>query len=265
MFGIFQRQAHYGYFQVTSNGDISPVHSTGSLSDQDHHDHVMLTDLTLNNDCQEECIIQEIDKGISFLADTPSKQQQQSKQPHQPPPQQQQQLIKPPQQQQQQQQQQQKIIKATPIIKSENRQAQPCGMKSTILPQIKNEQSINAPTQCMVIPSNIQQTDQKPVLVQNVQALKLPLPRNAKQNPIFIQQVNGSIPLIPVTTTQPQVQTVNLVSSTHSPVLKPGMFMDRHVSHQCFHVYPLSGNIVVKTKFAFHEAKMFPNKFKNIW
>ena len=117
----------------------------------------------------------------------------------------------------------------------------------------------------MVIPSNIQQTDQKPVLVQNVQALKLPLPRNAKQNPIFIQQVNGSIPLIPVTTTQPQVQTVNLVSSAHSPVLKPGMYMDRHVSHQCFHVYPLSGNIVVKTEFAFHGAKMFPNKFKNIW
>ena len=177
----------------------------------------MLTDVTLNNDCQEECIIQEIDKGISFLTNAPSNQPQLAKQTHQP--MQQPKITQPPQQKQQR-----ILVTNTPVIKSENRQAQPCGMKSTT--HIKNEQSMNAPTQCMIIPTNIQQTDQKPLLIQNVQTVKLPLPRNTKQNPIFIQPVNGSIPLIPVTTTQPQIQTVNLVSSTHSPVLKPGKSMD---------------------------------------
>ena len=207
------------FFQGASNGNISPVHSTGSLSDQDHHDHIMLTDVTLDNDCREDCIIQEIDNGISFLAPPKQTQQQQQQQT------QQQQTKQPPQLQQQKTQQ--NVPKTTPIIKSENRK--PCGMKSTSLPQIKSEQSVNAPAQCMVIPSNFQQADQKPILVQNlqnVQSLKLPLPRNAKQNPIFIQPVNGRIPLqtvLPVATTQPQIQTVNLVSSSHNPVLKPGM------------------------------------------
>jgi hypothetical protein len=194
------------FVQVTSNGNISPVHSTGSLSDQDHHDHGMLTDLTFDNDCHEDCVIQELDKGISFLADTPSnQQQQQTKQP-----------------QRLQQQKTRNAPKTTPVVKSESTKAPTCSFKATALPQIKTEQSINAPTQCMVIPKALQ-ADQKPIVVQNIQTLKLPLPRNAKQNPIFIQPVNGNIPLptmLPMTTTQPQIQSVNLVSST--PVLKPG-------------------------------------------
>jgi hypothetical protein len=178
----------------------------------------MLTDVTLDNDFREECIIQEIDKGISFLANAPLKQQQQQQQQQT---QQQTKQLK----QLQQQKTQQNVPKTTSVIKPENKKLQPCGMRSTTVAQIKNEQLMNAPTQCMVLSSGFQQTDQKPVIIQNVQSLKLPLPRNAKQNPIFIQPVNGNIPLqtvLPVATTQPQIQTVNLVSST--PMLKPGMF-----------------------------------------
>ena len=193
--------------QATSNGNISPVHSTGSLSDQDHHDHGMLTDLTFDNDYSEDCIIQELDKGISFPANTPA-QRQPKQQPKQP-------------QQLQPQKTLQNAPKTVPIVKSENRKAPPCSLKSTTQPPIKSEQSINASAQCMVIPNTLQ-ADQKPIVVQNMQTLKLPLPRNAKQNPIFIQPVNGNIPLptvLPVATTQPQIQSVNIVSST--PVLKP--------------------------------------------
>ena len=168
----------------------------------------MLTDLTFDNDYSEDCIIQELDKGISFPANTPAQQQpkQQTKQP--------------------QQLQPQKALPNTPsttqLVKSENKKALTCSLKSATQPQIKSEQSINASAQCMVIPSTLH-ADQKPIVVQNIQTLKLPLPRNAKQNPIFIQPVNGNIPLptvLPVATAQPQIQGVNIVSST--PVLKPG-------------------------------------------
>ena len=166
----------------------------------------MLTDLTFDNDYSEDCIIQELDKGISFAANTPAQQQpkQQAKQPQQP------------------QKPLQNTPKTTPVVKSGNRKAPTCSLKSTTQPPIKSEHSINGSAQCMVIPSTLQ-ADQKPIVVQNIQTLKLPLPRNAKQNPIFIQPVNGNIPLptvLPVATTQPQIQSVNIVSST--PVLKPG-------------------------------------------
>ena len=206
----------------------------------------MITDVMLDNDCQEECIIQEIDKGISFSANEPSMQQQL-------PDQRQQKQLKQPQQQQQQQQQQakqpQQVLLQQPktqpnvpnvslVIKSENKKVQPCSLTCNVnLPQntqIKNELSISAPTQCMVISSGVQQPDQKPVILQNVQTLKLPLPRNAKQNPMIIQQFNSGIPLqtvLPVATTQPQIHSVNLVSSTGVSVLKPGIALVYISSH----------------------------------
>lgn len=180
------------------------------MSDHDLHDHAIVTDITLGNGCYEDCIIQEIDKGISFTATQQQLQTLQNKK----------------QPQLQQQKVQHTNPKSTIEIKSENWKAQPCSINSATQTTIKSEKLTNTPSQCAMTLSSSQQVDHKPVIVQNVQTLKLPLPRNAKQNPIFIQPVNGNIPLqavVPVPKTQPQIQTVKILSSSHNPVLKPGM------------------------------------------
>ena len=153
---------------------------------------------------QEECIVQEVDKGISFEVDCNPHQLKQSESSAKKP------------------------MTNVPQIKPETRKPSSCFVNQTSIPacNIKCEQTATMPGQCAVLTNIFQTNDQKPVVTKVVQHAKLPLPRNAKQNPIFLQPVNGSIPLqtvLPMTTTRPQIQTVNLVSNTHGAVLKPGI------------------------------------------
>lgn len=183
--------------QTTDHGTLSPVQNSGSISDPDSPDHLRLYNIP-DNGGQEECIVQEIDNGVSFPTNCISSTSQQ----------------------------QQSLTSLTnpkntlPKIKPEIRKPTSCSVKPSGLPQIKCEQMVTTPGQCAVLGNFLQTTDQKPVVTNVVQNVKLPLPRNAKRKPIFIQPVNGNIPL-QITTTQPQIQTVNLISNTHGSVLKP--------------------------------------------
>lgn len=185
--------------QSANGRELLSAGSSGSLSDPGSPDHLAYSD----NSSQEECIIQEIDRGISFPAPCgPSQLQQPVNELNE-------------------------LKETVPEIKLESTKTVPCNVKQSRVSQVKREETVRTQRQCAILANGpvLQRNDQKPVITKIVQNVKLPLPRDAKQEPIFVQPLNGNIPIqtvLPVTTTQPQMQTVNLISNAQGSVLKPG-------------------------------------------
>ncbi|XP_046844473.1 cyclic AMP-dependent transcription factor ATF-6 alpha-like isoform X2 [Xenia sp. Carnegie-2017] len=199
------------------HGNLSPVHSTESLTDQDQ---MILTNVTIDYD--DECIIQEVDHGTSFQGKTvvtsqPSMLQVEQQQTVT-------QFQRPYVAKQPMQINETSAAIITPM-KSEEILTMACEKPDTVLKKtVKNELVKNCQTQCMVVQSNNSKSDQKSASMSNAQSMKLPLPRNTKNNPIFIQPINENLTfhtVLPVAATKPQIQTINLVSCAQGATMKP--------------------------------------------